>query len=506
MNPQLTQLLKSIDCVVCHKAEITPDLLKAIPRYDNGLSPWASWALLCLARHRVRQEWLAGTIVSQFGADLAAIAAGGAFAHPEVPQKGVVPNAIDWEYYFHGRGCCFTHRNTGERIDVDFFDETADWFDQYFFVWYLRSLKTPPFAEARLLALHGADEAVILSIRQLMEIGLLERPPDRGCFRLTSDSRLLDESLDALEPIWETKDGSLAVAAALGDWVYVSERLGPDDPDLADIQVRARYVRDTENRRLEKWFSGEHSRLVIQAMAGLNHPKLNDYLERAIQDKPSGTVVEALEVIAKLPESRWNEPLNRLLDRVNPNGDIPEPHIWIVSAGCFLRRGYRTREILNRLATLQQRELAEAGMLALEFMPSLAIPLFRRGLRSRIPCERTTAAAALAILDEVWSREELAAVLRESDEQLATAECRAALVTSQSTDMHRLVMEWEDRNPREPESGPWISMEEMLLKHCDGHLQYEMEKLHDRVLRLRGQVRAKPSSKWEWFRSRFFGG
>src|SRR5580698_2121393 len=124
MDPQFAKLLESVDSLIRLSADLHPDFWKTVPRRDSGLSPRAAWTLLCLARHRKRQSWLAGTIVSQFGADLAALAVGGAFAHPDVPQKGVVPNATDWEYYFHGRGCCFTHRVTGEVIDVDFFDET----------------------------------------------------------------------------------------------------------------------------------------------------------------------------------------------------------------------------------------------------------------------------------------------------------------------------------------------------------------------------------------------
>ena len=163
-------------------------------------------------------------------------------------------------------------------------------------------------------------------------------------------------------------------------------------------------------------------------------------------------------------------------------------------------------DVLKKLLTLQRHELGEAGILALEFMPHAALDLFRKALRSTIPYDRTTAAAALAIIDEPWSQEELAAVLRESNDQLATAECRAALVTSLSTDMHRLVEEWENRNPREPEAGPWISMEEMSLRHCDGFLQWEMQKLHDRVLGLRGPAPSKPPAKWSWLPRWFRGG
>ena len=506
MNPQLRQLVDTIDFLIQQGVSLSPDLWRTVPRYVGGLSPRNAWMLVCLARHRIRQTWLAETIVSQFGADLVAMAAGGIFGHRDVPQSGVVPSAREWEYFFHGCGCCFTHRLTGERIDVDFFDETADWFDRYFYVWYLQSLKSPPVAEERLLALHSSAEAVILSFSELLDLGLLERPPERGCIRLASDCLALEDRLDALERLWGTMAGRTAVAAALGDWLFVAEQIRPEDPEAAEVQQRADQVRDIENRCLEAAYHGEHSDVAIKAMAGLNHPKLDEYLERAISGRPSGTVSAALEIIVTRPGLRWHKPVYQLLDRVNPNGDIPEPHIWIVSAGYLLRHGYRSADILKRLTTLQHREVAEAAILALEFMSDAAIGLFRRALRSKIPWERITAAAALAIIDEPWSRSELAAVLRESDEQGPTAECRAALVVSRSADMQRLVREWESCNPHEPETGRWITLEEMALRTYDRHLQWEMQKLHDRVLPLRGRVAVKPPGKWKrllrWFRSR----
>ena len=75
---------------------------------------------------------------------------------------------------------------------------------------------------------------------------------------------------------------------------------------------------------------------------------------------------------------------------------------------------------------MEQRELGDAAILALEYLPDLALNLFRRGLRSRVPCDRTAAAAALAILNEPWCHAELTSVLQESDEQQATSECRSA--------------------------------------------------------------------------------
>ena len=375
MNRKLSQLLNAVDCLSRLRDNPRPDSWKEILRSDNSLSPWAVWTLLCLARHRLRQTWLAEIITSRLGADLRAIAAAGALAHPDVPQKGLVPDATEWEYFFHGRGCCLTHRVTGEAIDVDFFDDTADWFDRHFYVWYLESLRRPEFAEERLLALHGAAEPVMLSLDELLEAGLLVKHPDRGCVRLDAECLALEDRMGLLESLWNTKSNQMAVAASLGDWLHVATLLQPDDPDAGRIQQQASQVRDANNSRLEAIFlSGKDSQAALQAMAGVNHPKLGDYLERAVQGEPNGTMSKALELIVKLPGSKWHEPLFCLLERIDPNGDIPSPHIWITAAGYLLRQGYRTRDVAKRLIGLQRHELAEAAILALEFSPRAIAP------------------------------------------------------------------------------------------------------------------------------------
>lgn len=499
MNRQLSQLLHAVHCLAQQRDNPRSDRWKEIPQFDDGLSPRAAWTLLCLVRHRLRQTWLAEIITSRLGADLRAIAVAGALGHPDGPQKGLVPNATEWEYFFHGRGCCFTHRVTGERIDVDFFDDTADWFDRYFYIWYLKSLKAPLFAEERLLVLCGAAEPVVLSILELVEAGLLVKHADHGCVKLDVECLALEDHMELLESLWSTESGQIAVSASLGDWLHVAEKLEPDDPDAGRIQQLADQARNIYNSHLETiYLSNENSDLALQAMAGVTHPKLNSYLKRAIRGEPSGTMSRALDIIVKLPGPQWHEPLFRLLGRVDPNSEIPAPHVWIATAGYLLRHGYRTGEVLKRLIEMQSHELGEAAILALEFMPAAAIDLFRRALRSTIPYNRMTASAALAIIDASWSRDELAAVLRESDDQLATAECRAALMISRSVDMHRVAEEWQQRNPREPEAGPFYSMEEMSLRNRGTFIQWEMHKLHDRVLPLRSRILPKPDSGWKW--------
>ena len=506
MNPQLRQLVDTIDFLIQQGVSLSPDLWRTVPRYVGGLSPRNAWMLVCLARHRIRQPgWprpsfrSSGPILLQWlPVEFSGIVMFRRAAWCRVPENGSISStAADVASHTDSQEKGFMSISS-MKLRIGLTGTST-----YGICSHSRARQLPKNGCS---ALHSSAEAVILSFSELLDLGLLERLPERGCIRLASDCLAIEDRLDALERLWDTTAGRMAVAAALGDWLFVTEQIAPEDPEAAEVQQRADQVRDIENRCLEAAYFGEHSDVAIRAMAGLTHPKLDEYLERAISGRPSDTVSAALEIIVKLPGLRWHKPVYQLLDRVNPNCDIPGPHIWIVSAGYLLRHGYRSADILKRLTTLQHREVAEAAILALEFMSDAAVGLFGRALRSKIPCERITAAAALAIIDEPWSRSELAAVLRESDEQGPTAECRAALVVSRSADMQRLVREWESCNPHEPETGRWITLEEMALRTYDRHLQWEMQKLHDRVLPLRGRVAVKPPGKWKWllrwFRSR----
>lgn len=328
----------------------------------------------------------------------------GALGHPDGPQHGLVPRLTDWEYFFHGRGCCLTHRITGESLDVDFHDDTARWFDDYFFINYLQSLRTPEFAEHRLIELHPSLNPIRLSLQELLEAGLLEGHPESKGVRLHPDCDLLAESMEAMEQHWQDSERRIVIAASFGDWLLVEQELS-ESPSMPEISSRANRARDLRFARLKHLFDQPEPRSeVLQAIADLNHPELPAMLERALEAKPSGLTSAALAIISERDELRWIKPIHRLFRRVNPNGDIPEPHIWKTCAAYLAGKGVYLAEIKQSLKKVKRHELAEAALLAMEYAGELVLNLFRRALRSKIPYNRTTAAAALAIIDEPWSR------------------------------------------------------------------------------------------------------
>jgi hypothetical protein len=121
----------------------------------------------------------------------------------------------------------------------------------------------------------------------------------------------------------------------------------------------------------------------------------------------------------------------------------------------------------------------------MEYDPTRALPLFRRALRSPIPWNRIIAAAILALIDRPWSRRELIAVLGETTEQEATAECRAALRECHDQTALQAADAWEAANPHEPEQGRVISMREVTLRNASVWVQSRMEQYHERVMRVR---------------------
>jgi hypothetical protein len=274
---------------------------------------------------------------------------------------------------------------------------------------------------------------------------------------------------------------------ALGDWLLARDH----SPGVGSISMHAHMCVDKRVRHLTDLFWASPNPVdELQALADLDAPQLPSILEGILRGPPDAAMSAALRIIEKRAAEDWTEPVAQLFGRINPNGDIPEPHILLVCAEYLLRRQERVDDVRRKLADMTHRELGDAALLALEHMLDLARSLFRRALRSRVPNDRTTAAAALAVLDQPWSRTELQSVLRESDDQFLTAECRAALLALPHSDLHQFVREWESQNPHKPETGEFISMEEMSLRMRDSWIRYAMADLHERVVPLRERCRS----------------
>ena len=116
---------------------------------------------------------------------------------------------------------------------------------------------------------------------------------------------------------------------------------------------------------------------------------------------------------------------------------------------------------------------------------------------------RSQVAAILVLLAKSWSRRELLRALEASDSQDKTADARAALLETGDEEAQRAMLAWEERNPHENEVGsyleiggkrlgPFYTMGELSLKDRGSRLRYEMDKLHDRVMKVRDIIPPEP--------------
>ena len=194
----------------------------------------------------------------------------------------------------------------------------------------------------------------------------------------------------------------------------------------------------------------------------------------------------ALEVIFNLNDAEWCPQIYQLIKRIDPDGELPQPHIWVKCSEFLLRHRYRFSEILQQLANAHRHSLAEAAVLALEHGSKDTLQLFRRALRSSVPLNRIVASAVLAIIDQTWCRQELVKVLEESTDHEQTAECRAALIECHSAQLHQVVLDWEAQNPFEAESsGKYANMKDLMIHQAPEMIRWEMQSWHDRGMKLR---------------------
>ncbi|MHB1559052.1 MAG: DUF6896 domain-containing protein [Isosphaeraceae bacterium] len=490
--------------------------VRALPAAGELPSPWLTWTLIGLVRHRRRQLWVAEVVTGRLGGDLMAIARMGAMGHPpDVPQRGLVPGLTEWEYFFHGAGCCLTHRGTGQDIDVDFFEDSGEYFDEFFYHNFLRSLRHPEPPEARLIELHPSFKPIGLAVGSLLESGVLVTREGRESHPFRVAEWVLDqeEAIDAFCTSWDDPGRRLWSAAVAGDWP-AAHALAVERGERKLIELtagRAEACRSSRRRELLDYWVDERRRSeALMALDDLGAEGLDEILSQALKGPIGGEISRALDIIERRDDPAWCPSVLDLFRRLNPGGELPQPFLWSRCQRVLLRHGYCADEVRASLSLADGNSLGEAALLALEHDPARALPLFRRALRSHIPAVRTTAAAVLALVDRPWSRREMLAVLGETDDQEATADCRAALLECHDEEARQAVEAWERANPHEPEPGPWITMKEMMLRNRPESVRWEMTKRHDRVMKVRdrepGESASPGRTAWDravaWIRNR----
>ena len=208
------------------------------------LTLWQLWALLALVRQHKRQELVAEIVQRRLNVDLGIFASPDALHYLNVPQNGVVSEgSLQWHYTFHAKGCRITDLLSGETIDVDFHQASTSWVDEHHFIKRMKSLRSPPFVEARFIELHSSLDSVRLSIERLVNSGVLQRLGCQSVVQVDFDYLWLDDVLQEIEAHWHRKSIRRAVAAAMGDWFLLKELVSKESPQYARIRELARGCR-----------------------------------------------------------------------------------------------------------------------------------------------------------------------------------------------------------------------------------------------------------------------
>ncbi len=462
------------------------------------LSPWATWTLFSLIRHRQRQAFVAEVVQHRLGVKLEDLAQRGYAAHPSDKGRGVVPGLADWDYNLHGRGCCVTNRLSGVEIDVDYFDDTSDWFEPWFYQCYLSTLKTPELWEKRLIELHPqfSDqgppfETLRLAFAELQEAGFLELHPEWSFIvKFAFDEQTLSSQMTWFETADEDRHRLIRLAAVIGDWPLVGNLQSAENVEVTVSEAAQQVIALREQKLINLFEEENKQRMALKGLQEIDSPLLDECIITILKQGTS-TADTALEMLLKRNDKSWCPLIHEFYQQFNPAGsadEFPRPVIWGQCLEFLFRHQYPFPEAAEVFSKVHQYCLGEAVVLSLVYQRFHALRILRAALRSEIPNTRMIAAAVLALIDQPWSRQELLSALSESDEQAQTSACRAALLETQSSQAHQAVLDWQARHPFQRESDEWMTVEEMHIQSLPVYMQWEMDELRERILPLRNVV------------------
>jgi hypothetical protein len=452
----------------------------------DQLSPWHFWALVCFARHRSRQIWVADIVKYRLRGELEVLAKTGALGHPDVPQSGIVPADPEWEYYFHGRGCCLTHRGTGESIDVDFYEDSGDYFSFWFYKQYLKSLKSPGFPEKRLIELHPSIDSLAIVVEDLFESDTFVKHPESNVYKLSEQVISLIPNIERFSKIIaESQTPQLAIRS--GDWFLASD-VTRSDTDHGERESRIgervqSLIRDRLAVAQRIFERAERRSIALAAICEVSPGHAQSYIIRILKEPANGAVSDALELIHQSNDPDWCSHVFGMLQSSEQSPCHLGASDWHAAASFLLEHDFQREFVID---SFDDHSTADFALLSLEHAPRKSKSIFHKALRSTVPRERIRAAAMLVILDQPWSYDQLIAVLSDFDDQEMTLYPRAALLASKHTEHHSIVEAWEAAHPRKPENGKYMSFGEWAIREKDSYLAYEIQNLHDTVWPLRG--------------------
>lgn len=496
---------------------------------STGLDHWSLWTLVCLRKHLDRQKWVGYIVESRLKGDLRQIGCAGAFGHPEnLPQSGDVPDEPEWKYYFHGCGCCLTHKVTGASIDVDFTrDGASNKIDPFFYSNFLLSFSEQDVPERLIRREEPFQHSWQVEIDRLSAAGCIER--EHG-IRFTTVGLRVSE---AVEPLcqqiaryleWKTPSAlrnSVFVSIALGDVVLASQLISQTNfsEELCERIVReSDKAVETRLRSLQAALRGKngYGPSYLAAIADFGPKLAEETVITSLFTKPvdgtSNTALEivcawnrpnAVDVLKDLLNRRYSEAtgyrsiLSRLGIGARKQSDEQPRNYQVTKASLALFQRIRSETLPPHFKAKVQflleksggAQAGEAALLVYALDKQSGLHWLKRALLGKVPAAYKDAAAACVVIGNIEAEQILKEALSNPNSQIQhTAACALAAFPSGSA--HDCARDWFIRNDgiKDPlgkevtvlgRTTPVFTFEDISHANMDEFFKWSLEKLRN---------------------------
>ena len=249
---------------------------------------------------------------------------------------------------------------------MDFFEPTGEYFDVFFYLRYLQSLRDPEPPEARLIGLHSSFEPIRLAVGELLEAGILTalEGPERYPFRVAEQVLDHEDAIDAFCEAWPIASRRVWLAALMGDWLAAHEAaLDGGDPELIDLTAsraaacRALRCRGLLAHRADEVRGGD----VLLARDDLDAEALGEHLDQALKGPIGNVTWQAVQIIKRRANPAWCPAIYELFRRLDPGEELPQPYLWADCQRFLLEQDYRALEMRQSLPDAKGLAIGEAA-------------------------------------------------------------------------------------------------------------------------------------------------